>query len=144
MLAVVMLVAACGGKRAEVADGAGAPSQLGSSLNVRVEGDSVRLMLHITNVTSGPIALEFSSGQRYDFEVAEPDGDVVWRWSAARSFMQALGREVLQPGESKQYAETWVATDRNEDYVATGWLTSTNYPVELRTVFRPGELTGGR
>lgn len=138
-LVVAAAVAACGGNRAEVSPGAGAPTELGSSLNVRVEGDSVRLMLHVTNVTSGPIALEFSSGQRYDFEVSEPDGDTVWRWSATRSFMQATGREVLQPGESKQYMETWHAPERDEEYVATAWLTSTNYPVELRTIFRPGD-----
>jgi len=138
-LVAVVLVCACGGRRAEVSPGAGSPEQLGSSLNVRIEADSVVLTLHITNVTGGPIALEFSSGQRYDFEVSQPDGRSVWRWSADRSFMAALGEEVLQPGESRQYSAAWHATARNAEYVATGWLTSTNYPVELRTVFRPGD-----
>jgi hypothetical protein len=139
LLVMAVMWSGCGGRQSvDVAAGAGSPEQLGSTLNVRVQGDSVRLTLHITNVTSGPIALEFSSGQRYDFAVSEPGGRSVWRWSADRSFMQMMSADTLRPGESRQYTETWHGTQGDAEYVATGWLTSLNYPVELRTVFRPG------
>ncbi|MEX0907043.1 MAG: BsuPI-related putative proteinase inhibitor [Gemmatimonadota bacterium] len=121
---------------AEVAPGSGSPPELGSSFNVSVGEDSVRLELHVTNVTSAAMALEFTSSQRYDFAVATTAGEVVWRWAADRSFMQALGAERLEPGESRRYTAVWPAPGRQADYVATAWLTSQNYPVELRTVFR--------
>ena len=116
--------------------GAGSPPELGSSLNVRVVEDSVRMEIHVTNVTSSPIALEFSTTQRYDFEVSQPDGDRVWRWSEDVMFGQALGVEELGPGESRQWAAAWPGEGREGDFVATARVVSSNYPVELRTGFR--------
>ena len=120
----------------EVPAGAGSPPELGSSLNVRVAGDTVHFELHITNTTSGPVTVSFPSTQRYDFGVTRGNGETVWHWSADRSFAQVTGREVLAQGETKRYAETWIARGHAGEYVATAWLTSNSYPVELRTVFR--------
>ena len=115
-------------------------------MNVRVLEDSVLLEIHVTNVTSSPISLEFTSTQRYDFEIANADGESIWRWSAARSFGQALGEEALQPGDSRRYTatwdgngddiSTWDGSEREGDFIATGWVVSVNYPVELRTGFQ--------
>ena len=116
--------------------GAGSPPELGSSLNVRVVEDSVQLEIHVTNVTSSPIVLEFTSTQRYDFTVATGAGEGVWTWSAARSFAQVMESETLQPGESRRYMETWWGGGREGDYAVTARVVSTNYPVELRTTFR--------
>jgi hypothetical protein len=55
-------------------------------------------------------------------------------------FAQMVTEEVLRPGESRRYDGTWVAGGARGEYVATGRLTSRNYPVELRTVFAmPGK-----
>lgn len=135
-IAALAVAAGCSSAPAPAVDpGAGSPDGLGSSLNVRVAGDSVRLEIHVTNVASSPIPLEFPTTQRYDFEVSELEGDRVWRWSDDRAFGEALGRELLQPGESKRYAATWAAGGREGAYVATARIVSGNYPVELRTVF---------
>jgi hypothetical protein len=116
--------------------GAGSSEELGSSLNVRVVQDSARLEIHVTNVASSPIVLEFMTTQRYDFEVSSPDGDPVWRWSADKAFGEALGTESLAPGESRRYEATWSGGGRSGDFVATARIVSANFPVELRTVFR--------
>ncbi|MGH7464021.1 MAG: BsuPI-related putative proteinase inhibitor [Longimicrobiales bacterium] len=117
--------------------GVGSPPELGSSLNVRVVEDSVQLEIHITNVASSPLALEFMTTQRYDFEVSSATGDRIWSWSADRAFGEALGRETLAPGESRRYMATWWGGGREGgDYVATARVVSVNYPVELRTGFR--------
>jgi hypothetical protein len=135
-IAVMAVLGGCSSSAVPDMDpGAGGPEELGSSLNVRVAEDSVRLELHVTNVASSPIPLEFNTTQRYDFEVSELDGDRVWRWSDGRAFGEALGREVLQPGESRRYAAAWAADGREGEYVATARIVSGNYPVELRTVF---------
>ena len=137
LVAAVMLAVSCAPRPEPGMDaGPGSPPELGSSLNVRVVEDTVVLEIHITNVASSPITLEFPSSQRYDFAIETAEGESVWRWSAARSFMQVLGSEELQPGESRRYSETWVGSGEGRDYVATGWVVSTSYPVELRTTFR--------
>ena len=134
---LIVLAAVCGcGSVPTPEPGAGSPPELGSSLNVRVLSDSVRLELHVTNVTTGPIVLEYMTTQRYDFEVTHPGGTSVWRWSEGRAFGEAVGREVLQSGETRQYAATWSANGVSGDFVATARLVSTTYPVELRTVFQ--------
>jgi hypothetical protein len=116
------------------------PRELGSTVNVRVDGDSVRFELHVTNVTREAVTLEFGSAQRYDFVVSDAEGRVLWQWSAERSFAQVVGREVLQPDESRRFEAAWSPGALRGEYVATGRLTSLNYPVELRTVVRlPGE-----
>ncbi|HEX2166903.1 MAG TPA: BsuPI-related putative proteinase inhibitor [Longimicrobiales bacterium] len=136
-VAAIVVMAGCASQAAPVAEpGDGSPPELGSSLNVRVVEDTVLLELHVTNVASSPIELEFTTTQRYDFEIATRDGESVWRWSAARSFGQALGSERLEPGESRSYSASWPSGGSAGEFIATGWVVSQTYPVELRTGFR--------
>lgn len=130
------LLTSCTRVEPAVDPGAGSPPELGSSLNVRVMDDSVQLEIHITNTTSGPVALEFNTSQRYDFEVDRVEGERVWRWSDDMMFGQVLGREELAPGESRRWTANWPASGREGEYVATARVVSNNLPVELRTLFR--------
>lgn len=132
----LVLALACAPIEPDMDRGTGSPPELGSSLNVRVVDDSVYFDLHVTNTTASPIALEFNTTQRYDFEVSEPDGDRVWRWSGDMMFGQALGVEELAPGESRRWTAVWPGGGHGGDFVATARVVSTNYPVELRTGFR--------
>jgi hypothetical protein len=113
--------------------GAGAPPELGASLNVAIVGDSVRLELHVTNVTEQTLRLEFGSAQRYDFEVS--GAGTVWRWSDEMAFAQVVGAEVMLAGESRSYSATWPRQGRTGVYAATARLTSFTHPVELKTPF---------
>lgn len=117
-------------------EGAGAPAELAAALNVAVAGDSVRLELHVTNTTGNTLEVEFATAQRYDFAVRDGSGAEMWRWSGDQMFAQVLGTEALLPGESRRYSASWPAGGREGEFEATGRLTSTNYPVALRTPFR--------
>jgi hypothetical protein len=135
----VALVAGCRGTPPATPGGdmgAGSSEELASALNVTVAGADVRFELHVTNATGGPLELEFASAQRYDFSVRDGTGEVVWRWSDEMAFAQVLGTESLAPGETRRYGANWEASGREGEFTATGRLTSTNYPVELRTAFR--------
>ena len=107
---------------------------LASSVQVEVGANDVRLVFHITNPSDRPVVLEFSSGQRYDFAIRNAAGDV-WRWSAAQSFMQALGTETIPAGGSLRYSETWPSGQRTGSFTATAQLTALNYPIEQRADF---------
>ncbi|NIW35395.1 MAG: hypothetical protein GWN32_02195, partial [Gemmatimonadetes bacterium] len=61
----------------------------------------------VENASDGPVSLEFMTGQRYDFVIADAAGEAVWRWGAGRGFVQMLGEEQLQPGSTLTYRETY-------------------------------------
>lgn len=108
-----------------------------SSLQVESMRDSVRLVLQVTNATSGPVTLTFPSGQSYDFQVLD-GGRVVWTWSADRSFMQAVRMLTMAPGETSRYSEVWRLPEelRGRTLTARARLTSTDHPVEQAAEFR--------
>ena len=140
VVALLFLGIACGGNNrdADPEDAAALPSAAGtlaSSLSVEVHPDTVRLVFHVTNPTNEPLTLEFSSGQRYDFAIRSGGGDDLWRWSADKSFMQALGAETLAPGATVQYVEVWPTDGRKGSFVAAAELTSTSHPVQESAQF---------
>ena len=113
---------------------------LAASMQVEAGDDAVRLTLHLTNTTTAPIELEFSSGQRYDFQVAEVAddgmvGETLWTWSADKSFMQALGSETLAPNASLSYSEEWQANGARGDFVGIATITSTSHPIRQMARF---------
>lgn len=140
VVALLFLGTACNGNQADVdSDDPGTlPSpgtSLASSLSIEVHPDTVRLVFHVTNPTNEPMALEFSSGQRYDFAIRSASGNDLWRWSADKSFMQALSSESLAPGATLQYVETWPTGGRKGSFVAAAELVSTSHPVQESAQF---------
>jgi hypothetical protein len=106
-----------------------------SSLEVKVGRDSVELILHATNPTSKPVTLEFNTGQRYDFLILDAAGQAEWRWGQDHMFTQALGREVLAPGQGLQYRAVWKPGARRGRFVAVGRVPAVGRPLEQRTEF---------
>lgn len=107
-----------------------------SSFQVEPAADSVRFVLQLTNPTSAPVRLSFSSGMTHDFAVREGTRDV-WRWSADRSFVQSLMSVQLGAGETRSYTEVWRpgAGLRGRRLTAVAWLTATNHPIQQSTAF---------
>jgi hypothetical protein len=85
--------------------------------------------LTLRNTTDKPVTLDFTSGQRYDLEIKDEKGAVVYRWSDGRAFTLALGRETVGPGE-KNYVvlERLVGKDGTPlpqgKYTAEAWITN--------------------
>jgi hypothetical protein len=143
-LAALTLLAACvppapsapapaGGSDA----GGGAAGPLVTTLSVEPSADSVHFLLQVTNATQAPLALQFRSGQSYDFTVAD-GGRTVWSWSQEMMFTQALRTETLAAGETRTYRETWrpPAQLRGKLLTATARLASSSHPVERTQTFR--------
>lgn len=113
-----------------------AMNRLASSVEVEVGANNVRLVLHVTNPTNRPVTLEFSSAQRYDFAVRSPDGQEIWRWSKDMGFAAALGSQVVAPGETVRFTETWQPGGRTGTFVAVAELTSTNHRLREELEFQ--------
>ena len=135
MLAAMFSVACGRGDRVVTVDpGEGAPQELAASLDAKVRGDTVVFTLHLSNPTTSPVVLTFPSGQRFDFVVGSLTGEVLWTWSASRSFIQSVGEVTLRPGETTDFEAAWESA-RAGEYSVTGIVTSSDKPVELRTLF---------
>ena len=115
----------------------GSTGPLVASLSVEPTAESVRFLLQVTNATQSPLALQFSSGQSYDFAVSD-GGTSVWTWSADKMFTQALRSVTLAPGETRSFEERWrpPASLRGRALTATARLTSMSHPVERTQAFR--------
>jgi hypothetical protein len=89
-----------------------------------VPGEPVEIRLDVTNESDREVVLDFSNGQRYDFEILA-DGRSIWRWAADMFFIQVLGRERIAPGEALTWTERYEAGLPAGDYVAAATLTTT-------------------
>lgn len=110
---------------------------LAASFQIHPSADSVVFVLAVTNATLQPLALQFSSGQSYDFTVADA-GREVWRWSADRMFTQALRSETLGPGETRTWRERWTPDPALHGHAltATARLVSTSHALARTQTFR--------
>ena len=117
---------------------------LTSTLSVAPVEEGFELTLTVTNGGDDPVELSFRSGQRFDFVVeriddtdgnrtdgenGEEGGEVVWRYSDGRLFTQALGRETLEPGESRSHGTIWEDPPAGE-YEVRGVVTAENVDAE--------------
>jgi hypothetical protein len=73
-------------------------------------GRPITFVLVAQNAGGEPARLTFPSGQPYDLVVVR-DGAEVWRWSAGRSFTQAVREETLGAGGQRIERIVWPATD---------------------------------
>jgi hypothetical protein len=96
-------------------------------------GEAIDLILRLTNRSSQDTALQFSSGQRYDFQIADSTGTTMWTWSADRSFMQVLGSEPLAAGASREHRERFTGQLPPGKYAATGSVTVMRSPLTAST-----------
>jgi hypothetical protein len=92
-------------------------------------GGLVTLRFRIANGAPGPVTFDFPSGQRFDFAAIAPSGEVRWRWSADKSFIQAFGSITLQPGDALEYEARWNPNGVTGDLVLEATLTSLNLPI---------------
>jgi hypothetical protein len=68
-------------------------------------GEPITLTLTVSNPSDRLISLQFMTAQRYDFSLADGQGNAVWRWGAERMFTQMMGQEALPPGASLVFQE---------------------------------------
>lgn len=87
-------------------------------------GETAHLSMEVANPGPEAVLLKFSSAQKYDFEVREAGGQVVWAWSRDKVFAQMLTERLLPPGEKYTITEAWTlpADLAPGRYQVRGWL----------------------
>lgn len=69
--------------------------------------ESVQINITLKNNTDEEKNFEFSSGQKYEIIITDPNGAEVYKYSKGRMFTQALQYLKLPSGESQTWQETW-------------------------------------
>jgi len=84
--------------------------------------------LSISNSTSDPVSLTFPTTQRYDLEILDNTGKVVYQWSKGRAFGQVATITSFQ-NETDYIITVPLAGVAPGNYVVRGWLTPTGTPL---------------
>lgn len=78
----------------------------------------------LVNETGEPHTFNFTSSQRYDFSLANENGEEVFLFSSVSTYMQALGEENLDQGDQLSYEFEIPALELEPGtYELTAWLT---------------------
>ncbi|MCH7876084.1 MAG: hypothetical protein IH965_12395 [Gemmatimonadetes bacterium] len=93
-------------------------------------GETIELELVLENGGSEPITLEFTTSQRYDFEIRNAEDELLWRWSDEMGFAQMLGSEIVEPGGRLRYEEEFSMALDAGTYRVIGYIAARD--VDLR------------
>lgn len=72
-----------------------------------VQGDPIKIILTITNVSSTAKTLSFPSSKQYDFVVQDNSAVEIWRWSVGKAFTTTVTSYVLAPGNVQTFTYQW-------------------------------------
>ena len=95
--------------------------------------EPIAMRLNVTNRADTSVVFHFSDGQRYDFLIQDVSGETLWRWAADKGFVQVLGEEVLGPGETLTFSETFEGQLASGTYAVVGKLVATNFRLTAAT-----------
>lgn len=135
ILSMALVLGGCAGSTGEVNGDGAAAGEVAASVEVKVQGDSVRLLLHVTNTAGRGLEFTFPTSQRHEFVVREEGGAEVWRWSEGMMFLQAITRATLGPGETWAFEGAWVPGNRTGRYQVVGRVTAEEGGVEQSAAF---------
>lgn len=135
VLVAALLMVGCAGSAERGEPDTLAEDDAVATMEVKVTGESVRLVLHVTNAGEEPLAFTFPTSQRHDFVVRTAEGEQIWRWSDGMAFLQAISRATLEPGESWDMEAVWDPGERSGEFVATGMVTARDREIRQTTTF---------
>lgn len=90
--------------------------------------DPIVMTITVKNATRRPVKLPFATGQRYDIEIRRGTartGEKVWQWSRNRMFNMMVMTQVLQPGKSLMFTETFKPSQEQAPVLSRGTYTIT-------------------
>lgn len=68
--------------------------------------DSIQMKLSIKNGSDKDIIINHTSGQKFDFSLLDKDLNVLYTWSADKSFIMALTSTTIRPGDALEFKDT--------------------------------------
>ncbi|MDQ0351750.1 hypothetical protein J2R98_001567 [Alkalibacillus filiformis] len=81
--------------------------QLTFDVDVQPGEDSVKFNMKLTHDGDEDLTLSFSSGQKFEVVVTDPNGEEVYRFSEGMMFTQAIETSELSPGDEMEFQDSW-------------------------------------
>lgn len=103
-------------------------------LNTQETKEGVTFYFDLINSGPKDQLLTYSSGQSFDFNVYDAQGNQVYNWSANKSFMMMIREETLKAKEAFHIEEVWDYTDLSGQKLPSG-----TYKVIFETTFMVGD-----
>ncbi|MBD7938045.1 hypothetical protein H9655_13515 [Cytobacillus sp. Sa5YUA1] len=85
-----------------------------------VSEEKLVLTFTVHNQTNELVKMQFNTSQKYDYEVLDEHGKVVYRYSDGKAFLQMIQTENLSLGEKKEWKATWDYQTANEGTINPG------------------------
>ncbi len=85
-----------------------------------IPGPIVRAQIRLVNESPEALRLDFPTSQRFDFLLEDERGAIVFRWSDGKVFLPVLGQEIVRPGTSLVYEETFSLPDSARGILPAG------------------------
>jgi hypothetical protein len=82
-----------------------------------------KFLLTVINTTDKLVPFKFTSGQTYDFVIADANGQEIWRWSRRMYFSQVVRQEAMRPNKNWTFEVTWNHRDNDLNVVGPGKYT---------------------
>ena len=76
---------------------------------MKEDADGLVMRLVLQNNTEQEIVLQHTSGQKFDFKLLDRDGEILYTWSADKSFTMALTQTLLAPQETLVFEQLLIA-----------------------------------
>ncbi len=80
------------------------------NIAIAPQGIPVTFSFSFKNISGETQTVQFNDGQKYDLEVYNSQGTLVWNWANDKVFPQALTELVFDPGEEKTFEVVWDQT----------------------------------
>jgi hypothetical protein len=85
-------------------------ANLSSGIDIKpqaiIQNSSLTMKLSIKNNSAVPVTIDYSSGQRFDLQLLDAKKEILYTWSADKSFILMLSSETLNPGQALDFTET--------------------------------------
>ncbi|TRZ35807.1 hypothetical protein CEQ21_09235 [Niallia circulans] len=82
--------------------------------------DYAEIKMTVANTSAKDMKLVFSSSQKYEIAIRAKGGKEVYRYSANKSFLQALQELKLKAGDTFTWVEKWNYRKSNGEFVPSG------------------------
>ncbi|MGG0739078.1 BsuPI-related putative proteinase inhibitor [Niallia taxi] len=90
------------------------------SVTAAPKKDYAEITLTVANKSEKDLKLVFSSSQKYEISIRQKGGKEVYRYSANKSFLQALQELKLKAGDTHTWVEKWNYRKSNGEFVSSG------------------------
>lgn len=86
--------------------------------------DGIHFNIQFTNLKQVPVPVTFGSGQQFELTILDQSGKEVYRYSDGYGFITMIIEEVLGPGESFTWQDTWDYRDKDGALLTQGTYTA--------------------